>query len=96
MTSERAHAYIERMTQQLDQFDRDSLSLQHLMAQLEALLGLLLDEADTDWVGGLEAECNRLEFSHAAAVNDQRDLSEQEEADVRDAIRQMRLMLKRY
>lgn len=96
MTSELGERHIERMKEQLNQFEKGELSLHQLIAGLEALLGLLLDEADPEWVAELEAECNRLEFTHAAAINDARELSVQEGAEVSDAIQQMRLNLTRY
>lgn len=96
MTSELGERHIERMKEQLDLFEEGSISLQRLIAQLEALLGLLLDEADPEWLGELEAECNRLEFAHAAALNSERDLSDDERAQVHDAVAQLRLMLTRY
>lgn len=96
MTSELGKRHIERMKEQLDLFEQGEVSLEQLIAQLESLLGLLLDEADPDWVGDLEAECNRLEFANAAAINDQRALSDEEVEDVSDAIRQMQLMLTSY
>jgi hypothetical protein len=96
MTSELGERHIERMKEQLDLFEQGEVSLGQLIAQFEALLGLLLDEADPEWVGDLEAECNRLEFVNAAAINDQRALSDEEVEDVSNAIRQMRLMLTRY
>ncbi len=96
MTSELGERHIERMKEQLDLFEHAEVSLAQLIAQLESLLGLLLDEADPEWVGDLEAECNRLEFANAAAINDQRALSDEETEDVSDAIRQMRLMGMRY
>lgn len=96
MTSELGERHIERIKEQLDLFEQGEVSLGQLIAQLESLLGLLLDEADPEWVGDLEAECNRLEFANAAAINDQRALSDEEVEDVSDAIRQMRLMLTRY
>jgi hypothetical protein len=96
MTSELGERHIERMKEQIDLFEQGEVSLGQLIAQLESLLGLLLDEADPEWVGDLEAECNRLEYANAAAINDQRALSDDEVEDVSDAIRQMRLMLTRY
>lgn len=96
MTSELGERHIERMKEQIDLFEQGEVSLGQLIAQLESLLGLLLDEADPEWVGELEAECNRLEFANAAAINDQRALSDDEVGDVNDAIRQMRLMLTKY
>lgn len=96
MTSELGERYIERMKEQLDMFQEETISLQRLIAQLEALLDLLLDEADPEWHGELEAECNRLEFAYAAALNGQRNLSDDEQAQVDDAVAQLRLMLTRY
>ena len=96
MTSELGERHIERMKEQLDQFEQGTISLQQLIAHLESLLGLLLDEADPEWVGELEAECNRLEFANAAALNSRRNLSDDEWAQVHDALKQMRLMLTRY
>lgn len=77
-------------------FEQGEVSLGQLIAQLESLLGLLLDEVDPEWVGDLEAERNRLEFANATAINDERALSDEEVEGVSDAIRQMRLMLTRY
>ncbi len=96
MISELGERHVERMTNHLDDFDRGNISLPSLIADLEGLLGLLLDEADPAWVGDLEAECNRLEFANAASLSEQRDLSEEEVAEVRDAVQQLRLMLRRY
>ena len=96
MTSELGERNIERIKEQLDLFEQGEVSLGQLIAQIESLLGLLLDEADPEWVGDVEAECNRLEFANAAAINDQRAFSDEEVEDVDDAIRQMRLMLTRY
>ncbi len=96
MTSEVGARHIERMKMQLDLFEQGEVSLGQLVAQLESLLGLLLDEADPEWVGDLEAERNRLEFANATAINDERALSDEEVEGVSDAIRQMRLMLTRY
>lgn len=93
MTSELGQRHIERMKEQLDQFEQRTISLRQLIVGLEALVGLLLGEADPAWVGTLEAECNRLEFAYAASVNDWRDLSEPEMAEVCDAVQQLRLIL---
>lgn len=96
MTSELGERHIERMKEQINLFEHGDLSLPQLIAGLESLLGLILDEADPEWVAELEAECNRLEIANAAAINDRRDLSAEEIGDIRDAIQQMRLMLTRY
>ncbi len=87
---------IERIKDQLERFEQGELSLHQRIAGVEALLGLLLDEADSEWVGELEAECNRLEFANAASINGQREPSEEEVAEISDAIQQMRLILTRY
>lgn len=96
MISDLGERHVERMKERLDAFDSGNLSLRVLIADLESLLGLLHDEADSAWVSELEAECNRLEFAYAASLNEQRDLSEQEIGEVREAIEQLRLMLTRY
>lgn len=96
MTSEFGERHIERMKEQIDLFEHGDLPLPQLIAGLESLLGLILDEADPEWVAELEAECNRLEIANAAAINDRRDLSAEEIGDIRNAIQQMRLMLTRY
>ena len=96
MTSELSERHIERMKEQLALFEQGNIALGQLIARLESLLGLLLDEADHEWVADLEAECNRLEFANAAAINEQRALSDEEVGGVSDAIEQMRLMLTRY
>lgn len=96
MTNELGDRHIQRIKEQLNQFEQSELSLHQLIASLDALLGLLLDEADPAWVAELEAECNRLEFAHAASIDGRRELTEEEHADVDHAIQQMRLMLTRY
>ena len=96
MISELSQRHVQRMREGLDEYDSGHFSLHQLIARLEALAGLLLEEADPEWVNDLEAESNRLELAHAAAVNEKRDLSQSELHEVRDAIRQLRLMLTRY
>jgi hypothetical protein len=94
--SELGQRHVERMREGLEEYDRGAITLHQLIALLEALLGLLLEEADPMWVGEMEAECNRLEFAYAAAIDGERCLSRAELDEVGDAIRQLRLMLTRY
>lgn len=96
MMSELGRRHVERMREGLEEFRRGAISLHQLIARLEALLGFLLEEADPEWVGDMEAECNRLEFAHAAAVDERRGISQGELEEVRDATRQLRLMLTRF
>lgn len=88
--------HIERMRELLDHFERRELSLHRLISGIEALLGLLLDETDPEWVDELQAECNRLESVNAAAITEQRELSEWDVAEIADAISDMRLILAKY
>ncbi len=94
--SELGERHVARMQERLDEFERGRLTLRQLIADLEALLGLLLGEADPNWIGELETECNRLEFVHVASLNDQRNLTKEENAEVCDTVQQLQLMLTRY
>lgn len=96
MITELGQRHIERMQERLAAFDEGRLSLHGLIIDLEALLGLLLDEADPEWVADLESECHHLEFINSAATQDSRSLSIEESAEVADAVEQLRLMLTRY
>lgn len=84
------------MRERLAAYGQGWLSLHRLIAELEALLGLLLDEADPEWVGDLENEYNRLEFVNAAVMQEGRSLSAEESAEVADAVEQLKLMLTSY
>ena len=96
MTSELGKKHVERVQERLEAFESGELPLHRLIADLEGLVGLLLDEADPEWVGDLEEQSNRLEFVNAAAIHDGRSLTDHERAEVADAIQQLRLIIEPY
>lgn len=95
MISELGQRHITRLRELLRAYDDGESTLHRLINDVEALIGLLYDEADPEWLAELESETNRLEFVNSGGPVGRR-LTDEEAAEVQDAIMQLRLVTEPY
>lgn len=94
MISEAVRRSISLMKARLEDFDAGRIGLQRLVWDIEALISALAEEADADWTEELRSVWWRFELVNAIVIDEDRsELTAEEEEEVRDADRELRVLL---
>lgn len=95
MISELGERHVTRMQEQLAGFNEGTVPLRKILVDIEALIGLLSDEATLEWVDLLQAEFNRADLLYSASRQDEREPTEQEVGEIRHALSGLQRILRR-
>lgn len=95
MISELGQRHLARLRACLQAYEDGESNLPRLVNEVEGLIALLIDEADSEWLEELESEANRLEFINSSGPVG-RTLGQEDAAEVLDAIAQLRLITEPY
>jgi len=87
----------QQATRSLSGFDRGSITLPTLVADLESYVDALQNVADHDWVDELRSFVNQLEFANAVAIEGRHTKrSSRDGGTLAEALIGLRLMLEEY
>jgi hypothetical protein len=93
MTEESAESSLSLMRLKLDDFGAGRLDLRSLISDLEGLISALEGKLEPTTIENLRSAWWRLEFVHATAVDEKRELAAGELEEVRAATRQLQELI---